>query len=691
MNIREASNNLLLYRERSLDDLATDISAVPALAQAAVNVELFTIPLYMTGLYSVFGTHEINAQNISYYQGRRWPGMAPTARPATREDKAFNLVFSVFIQEMLHLQMAANISTAIGGTPSFTSPALQKPDHGWSCYGPEQTTIPHVINLRDTTRYHDTKVSLGALNKNTLDLFCAIEQTEKDAMEILQPGKRKDYFPTVPFKDWNPSKGETDLPMFGSIGHMYECYAQYLRIEYTDGQTLWQKLFDPNCVQQDMFNSMVKGHPRREYPRIETALNQQDLADPVKAFNKVITFMSAITDQGEGSQIALGRSLLRYQLGPVQPAPLPLTDVKEKYREDRQSLEIDYPSYTATGQHAPSADAEARYHYAAETHLERFEALRLELPHIMTWEKWHADPKNTWTAGMLTTPDYDPAKDSQAIPSPQAIADALNRLKQQRATEYPILSKVAVGAIAGITTVLDTYWKIATTAFPYPSMVGSGDRVSLCWAVFGQAPDLGLGIGAPDDKLLYHACQALDLNGDGQDSCAAIEIYHSCRGSNGCKAQGGCGFAQLDAGGGSCGHGSSGSTASADQAAKAAPYRVRGRKSHSDATDPNLCGGPTPAPGPYSAPSDNRCGGLGGCAVPISASQLYPEGGTMVLYDFVGPQHEKQQIGEMTFALGDSVYGKAWQAYKEVMASRGKQIGDPPKPTDLRIALPPST
>lgn len=153
--------------------------------------------------------------------------MAPTARPVTREDKAFNLVFSVFIQEMLHLQMAANICTAIGGTPSFTSPALQKPDHGWSCYGPEQTTIPHVINLLDTTRYHDTKVSLGALNKNTLDLFCAIEQTEKDAMEILQPDKRKDYFPTVPFKDWNPSKGETDLPMFGSIGHMYECYAQY--------------------------------------------------------------------------------------------------------------------------------------------------------------------------------------------------------------------------------------------------------------------------------------------------------------------------------------------------------------------------------------------------------------------------------------------------------------------------------
>ena len=63
----------------------------------------------------------------------------------------------------------------------------------------------------------------------------------------------------------------------------------------------------------------------------------------------------------------------------------------------------------------------------------------------------------------------------------------------------------------------------------------------------------------------------------------------------------------------------------------------------------------------------------------------------MLVYDFVGPQHTKEKIGEMTFALGDSVYDKAWQAYKEVMAHRGKPVGDPPKPTDLRIALPPST
>ncbi|WP_163563772.1 ferritin-like domain-containing protein, partial [Klebsiella pneumoniae] len=54
---------------------------------------------------------------------------------------AFNIVFSVFIQEMLHLQMAANLATAIGATPSFTATALQDARHGWTCYGPNLSKI----------------------------------------------------------------------------------------------------------------------------------------------------------------------------------------------------------------------------------------------------------------------------------------------------------------------------------------------------------------------------------------------------------------------------------------------------------------------------------------------------------------------------------------------------------------------
>src|SRR5688500_7161867 len=90
----------------------TDAAALRAIAQAAVDVELFTIPLYMTSLYSIQGMHQITSQNNAFYKGRLWPGPATTAHPRTANEKAFNSIFSVFIQEMLHLQLAANMATA---------------------------------------------------------------------------------------------------------------------------------------------------------------------------------------------------------------------------------------------------------------------------------------------------------------------------------------------------------------------------------------------------------------------------------------------------------------------------------------------------------------------------------------------------------------------------------------------------
>ena len=48
----------------------TDIAALKAIAQAAIDVELFTIPLYMTSLYSIEGMHQINGAGNELYLGR---------------------------------------------------------------------------------------------------------------------------------------------------------------------------------------------------------------------------------------------------------------------------------------------------------------------------------------------------------------------------------------------------------------------------------------------------------------------------------------------------------------------------------------------------------------------------------------------------------------------------------------------
>src|SRR6478672_364998 len=109
---------------------STDRAALLEIAQAAVEVELFTIPLYMASMYSIQGMHQISSHGSDFYTGRLWPGSATTAQPASANERAFNLVFSVFIQEMLHLQLASNIATAVGCTPNYTSSALQTNDNG---------------------------------------------------------------------------------------------------------------------------------------------------------------------------------------------------------------------------------------------------------------------------------------------------------------------------------------------------------------------------------------------------------------------------------------------------------------------------------------------------------------------------------------------------------------------------------
>jgi hypothetical protein len=196
--------------------------------------------------------------------------------------------------------------------------------------------------------------------------------------------------------------------------------------------------------------------------------------------------------------------------------------------------------------------------------------------------------------------------------------------------------------------------------------------VSICWAVLGKAPDLALGLEQPREHALHHACQGLDLENPGSGNMPAITTYHTCKGSNACMAQGGCGYVQSVEGGGTCrGGGGGGSTS-------------RGTTIKSQTT----CGHPGML---YSAPTDNTCRALGGCAVPISASQLYPSSGEMALFD-VGPDAEPKPIGTMPFAYGDPVYDVAWRAYCEVLGARGEPPPSAPPPIDdLRLALPPST
>lgn len=668
-------------------------NAVKAIVQAALNVEEFTIPLYMCSLYSLVGTHQITGQN-PFYRGRWWPGLQTSAYPDqwpyTQADKLpydkslfsatnneiFNKIFKVFIEEMLHLQMAGNLAKALGVQPTFTHPDLVDSEtYAWKCYN--SSVIPYIVDLKDTINTSNVQVQLDDLNSNQIQLFLAIEAPEEAARANIKPAELYKYFPDVPFNNWTSGQA---LPMFGSIGHMYSCLWKYLKMPFEDHSILLdyiiaqknnqlpqQNLFqytDPNTQQTEM-----------EYPGFSTTINTQVRDQLLMEIAKII---NAITDQGEGSEIAHNFITDALPNGMVMA-------VEPQFQASLHILQKSYPSYDDEGNlldYSNDASARAGVDNTSLDHEELFQEIEklMQKPDFLTWKTWHAQG-HSWTKDLLLAADYTNNIYQNHLPHPADVAQAMCTLKEQEETSYPRMYKAATGAIWGIISVLNDYWTYdATTpnkakaAFPYPSMAGSGDRMSICWAIYGKLPDITKGL-EPSEKrnphILNHACQGLNYTGnptENPNDCAQVGIYHTCRGSNQCRAEGGCGFVQNISSGGNC----------------------------------RSSGNPTPPVGPqyYSAPSDNNCGGLGGCAVPISASQLYPTPkGEMNVYDFgrkpgtcgYPPIIDGQLIGTTSYNLGDNVYDKAWSIYAEVLQHRKQPVPDKPANSLYRLAFPPST
>ena len=252
-------------------------SAVRTIAQAAVNVELFTIPLYMATLYSIRGTHPITGKN-NFYKGRRWPGLATTAptadRPLTANEQAFNLVFSVFVARDAAPPDGRQHRSTLGVAPTFTSSLLQNHDHGWNCYGPTKTVIPHIVDLGHTRLQRRQGGHRRAESHPTRSVHGhrAARRQARAAEDHRKMPSRAQYFPNVPFDGWTTEKTEVDLPMFGTIGWMYQCYFDYMKLPATTtARTLLDHVFSPGS-QRDMFNVESDSHPRPEFAKFDAAL-----------------------------------------------------------------------------------------------------------------------------------------------------------------------------------------------------------------------------------------------------------------------------------------------------------------------------------------------------------------------------------------------------------------------------------
>jgi ferritin-like protein len=142
-----------------------DLSHLQEHLQGVVDLELWTIPYYMTVMYSI-----------------KDPSCVP-----------YRLIQSAIYQEMLHAQLAGNIANAFGYSPIFTAP-VYKGDK-----------VPHIDFSLDVPNPTETftpyTAELGPLDEKRLNTMCLVEYPE------WQTERRPDL--------------REDVEDYGSIGEFY--------------------------------------------------------------------------------------------------------------------------------------------------------------------------------------------------------------------------------------------------------------------------------------------------------------------------------------------------------------------------------------------------------------------------------------------------------------------------------------
>ncbi len=134
--------------------------------QAAVNLEFWTIPFYMSSMYSI----------------------------EDKSEASYQLIRTVINQEMLHLQSAANIANAYGLSPTMDAPQYVG------------TKIPYIDFSLDPPKaikpYLPYTAEIGPLDKKHVNAMCLIE------IPVYETKKKIDLY--------------SNVDEYGSIGAFYE-------------------------------------------------------------------------------------------------------------------------------------------------------------------------------------------------------------------------------------------------------------------------------------------------------------------------------------------------------------------------------------------------------------------------------------------------------------------------------------
>jgi hypothetical protein len=271
---------MLLVKKTHLDRARTAQSAaeIIGLLYGGIQLELSTIPPYLTGVFSL---------------------------QAGANDEVRSLVQSVVVEEMLHLSLAANTAIALGGHPAIKALALENHYPG---------PLPMSVD-------EGLVVSLGALTvKQVKDVFMAIERPDTTAV--------------LPGEDPEVARSLAALKPqgYGSIGDFYNALIEAIeRLCKTGKNPFANPRLDRQLDLSRWFPANVPGYPSGKVDSLESAraaletITRQGEGvnighDPIDPFGGGTT----LAHYFKFGEIAFGRRLVRDKpASPVLDNPAP--------------------------------------------------------------------------------------------------------------------------------------------------------------------------------------------------------------------------------------------------------------------------------------------------------------------------------------------------------------------------------
>jgi len=278
-----------------LTDEQWDLGHLHGHLQAAAELEAWTIPYYLSAMFSV----------------------------VDRASEAYQLVQSVVNQEMLHLQLVSNIANSYGYSPVLAPAAFS--------YTGE--VVPHLDFRLDpgspVAEFTPFSAEIGPLDQRRVNAMCLIEYPEWDT------GGKPDY--------------RDDVTEYGSIGEFYDAveYGARQLAGEIGGAVNQVDLF--SAFYRDLPTMTVRSAGRAGWPEVRLLIDViRDQGEAAKAADAIAAPNRNTADDPD-AELSHYEKFLRIRAAAL-PETYPVKDSADYTEDDRKRRTIlieDFARFTA--------------------------------------------------------------------------------------------------------------------------------------------------------------------------------------------------------------------------------------------------------------------------------------------------------------------------------------------------------